>query len=85
MKKGGIFEAYTETLRELYAPQGTVSAAVKHTALGEQLFFYRHFSMNQFTIDLRQQTAPRETLSPDRRSAALERIGRAYRKRILGW
>ncbi|GHV87741.1 hypothetical protein AGMMS50267_01010 [Spirochaetia bacterium] len=88
MKKGGIFETYTETLRELYAPKNTTKAPAKHTAplmhsdsvLWDQLFFYRHFSMNQFTIDLRQQTNPKESL-PD----ALERIGRAYRKRVLEW
>jgi hypothetical protein len=88
MKKGGIFETYTETLRELYTLQDATKAIAKHAAsythsddaLREQLFFYRHFSMNQFTIDLRQQAAPNEPLSK-----TLERIGAAYRQRILGW
>jgi hypothetical protein len=69
MKRGGIFAAYTETLRELYPDQ----------KFKNQLFFYRHFSMNQFTIDLRQQAAPGETLEE-----SLARIGLSYRQRILG-
>jgi hypothetical protein len=74
MKKGGIFETYTETLRRLY---GSSSAA--GPAPGGELFIYRHFSMNQFTIDLRQKAmageSPRKTLA---------RIGKAYAHRILG-
>jgi hypothetical protein len=71
MKQKGIFEAYTETLRTLYAPQ---------SARKKELFLYRHFSMNQFTIDLRRQAAPEE--EPGK---TLARIGLAYRERILGW
>ena len=70
MKKGGIFESYTEKLKELYADNG---------ALYKQLFFYRHFSMNQFTIDLKRQALPGETAAK-----SLKRIGAAYRKRVLG-
>jgi hypothetical protein len=69
MKKGGIFEAYTEALK---------TSCRKN--LRERLFLYRHFSMNQFTIDLNQQAARGESLTE-----TLERIGRAYRNRILGW
>jgi hypothetical protein len=69
MKKGGIFEAYTEALKDYY-----------RDGFRERLFLYRHFSMNQFTIDLNRQAAPGESL-PE----TLDRIGRAYRKRILGW
>jgi hypothetical protein len=67
MKKGGIFEAYTEALKNHYPDR-------------EQLFIYRHFSMNQFTIDLHRQAAPGESVRE-----TLDRIGRAYRLRILGW
>ncbi|MDR0878584.1 MAG: hypothetical protein LBN21_11065 [Treponema sp.] len=70
MKKGGIFETYTETLKTLYA---------KRPAAEKKIFFYRHFSMNQFTIDLHKQAAAGETVSQ-----TLERIGTAYRLRILG-
>jgi hypothetical protein len=71
MRKGGVFETYTEKIRELYGPL---------PALKKKLFLYRHFSMNQFTIDLRARTAAGERLSE-----TLERTGTAHRERILGW
>jgi hypothetical protein len=70
MKRGGLFWPYTEALGELYAGD----------PLREHLFLYRHFSMNQFTVDLRRQSLPGESLQ-----AALDRVGRAHRRRILGW
>ena len=69
MKKGGVFEAYTETLKELCAAD---------SLLNDSLLLFRHFSMNQFTIDLRKKALPGETLSQ-----SLERIGAAYRERVL--
>jgi hypothetical protein len=83
MKKAGIFEAYTEALKDLYKPPKAGTGGRSATGLApfrEQLFFFRHFSMNQFTIDLHKQAAAGETLGK-----SLERIGRAYRLRILGW
>jgi len=71
MKKGGIFEVYTEKLKELYSSKD-------NKEFYKNLLFYRHFSMNQFTIDLKQQTIPGETVLK-----SLKRIGTAYRKRIL--
>jgi hypothetical protein len=68
MKKGGVFEAYTNELKALYSD----------TDLKDSVFLYRHFSMNQFTIDLKQQTARGEPLDK-----ALDRIGAAYRKKFL--
>jgi len=70
MRKKGLFEIYTEELKTLYADRDEL---YKH------IFIYRHFSMNQFTIDLKQQAAAGETLTK-----TLKRIGAAYRKRILG-
>ncbi|MDR0401163.1 MAG: uracil-DNA glycosylase family protein [Treponema sp.] len=70
MKERGIFEPYTRALGE----------DCPGTPLGDSLFLYRHFSMNQFSSDLRRQIQEGEGLP-----AALDRIGRAYRKRILGW
>jgi hypothetical protein len=70
MRKGGIFEVYTEMLKTLYSDRKD---------LYKQVFLYRHFSMNQFTIDLKQQALPGETVSK-----SLKRIGTAYRDRILG-
>ena len=68
MKKGGVFEAYTDELKTIYGGAD----------LKDSVFLYRHFSMNQFTIDLKQQTVRGETLDK-----ALERIGVTYRKRFL--
>jgi hypothetical protein len=70
MRKGGIFEAYTEALKNLYADKDQMR---------KQLLFFRHFSMNQFTVDLNRQALPGETVSE-----SLMRIGAVYRKRILG-
>lgn len=68
MKKGGVFAAYTEELKTIY----------ESTALRELVFVYRHFSMNQFTIDLNRQAAPNETPAQ-----TLARTGAAYRKKYL--
>ncbi|MDR2552091.1 MAG: hypothetical protein LBD31_02845 [Treponema sp.] len=69
MKKGGIFETYTERLKELCGDNPTFK---------EHIFFYRHFSMNQFAIDLKRQTRPGGTVEEN-----LRRIGAAYRERVL--
>ena len=68
MKKGGVFEVYTNELKVLY----------DSNILRNKIFLYRHFSMNQFTIDLGKQTAPGEKLFQ-----TLERIGSEYRRRFL--
>ena len=69
MKKGGIFETYTETLKKLYKSK---------KLLYDQVFLFRHFSMNQFTIDLKKKALRGETVEK-----SLERIGTSYRNRIL--
>ncbi|MDR2617719.1 MAG: hypothetical protein LBC62_02505 [Treponema sp.] len=69
MKKGGVFERYTGCLRSLYK---------SFPKRRSELFLYRHFSMNQFTIDLNQQRRPGETTAE-----TLNRIGAAYRERVL--
>jgi hypothetical protein len=68
MMQGKVFEAYTEELKAIYG--GNV--------LMNSIFLYRHFSMNQFTIDLKQQVVSGESLAK-----ALNRIGKAYRERFL--
>jgi hypothetical protein len=73
MKKGGIFAAYTKALGDLYGPE-------EPEARRGELLFFRHFSMNQFTIDLFQQAAAGEGLGE-----TLDRIGKAHRRRVLGW
>ena len=71
MKKGGIFEAYTERLKEI---------CKINEDFYEKLFIYRHFSMNQFTIDLKKQSLPKNSLKKN-----LNLIGCAYKKRILDY
>jgi hypothetical protein len=82
MRRGGIFETFTETLREQYDPRKTRAKKPRRGAPppGDGLFLYRHFSMNQFTIDLGRRAVPGEPAAE-----ALRRIGAAYRERILGW
>jgi hypothetical protein len=63
-----VFAAYTNELKTIYNKSELVKA----------LFLYRHFSMNQFTIDLKQQAAPGEFVA-----RALKRIGAAYRRKFL--
>ncbi|MDR2595860.1 MAG: hypothetical protein LBC76_00925 [Treponema sp.] len=69
MKKSGIFETYTETLKELY---------IGKKFLYDQIFLFRHFSMNQFTIDLKKQALEGESVGK-----SLKRIGASYRNRIF--
>ncbi|MDR2095630.1 MAG: uracil-DNA glycosylase family protein [Treponema sp.] len=71
MKKNGVFETYTKTLQDIYQNEPERK---------EEILLFRHFSMNQFKIDFNRQAIPPETPGE-----TLDRIGRAYRKRILGW
>jgi hypothetical protein len=68
MGKGGVFETYSSEIKAIYRGSG----------FADRIFLYRHFSMNQFTIDLKRQAVPGEPLAQ-----TLERIGAAYRKRFL--
>jgi hypothetical protein len=68
MKQGKVFEAYTDELKAIYSDN----------TLMNSIFLYRHFSMNQFTIDLKQQAVDGESLA-----RTLNRIGKAYRERFL--
>ncbi len=71
MKKKGLFETYTDTVKSLYP---------ETECLRNKIFLYRHFSMNQFSIDLNQKKRKGETTAE-----TLARIGEEYRMRILGW
>jgi len=68
MRKKGLFEVYTNTLKNLYT----------NNDLFRHIFIYRHFSMNQFTIDLKRQSIPGENIIKN-----LENIGIAYKQKIL--
>lgn len=69
MKKRGIFERYTTGMEDLVR-RGVINR--------DSLLLYRHFSMNQFTVDLRQKTLPEKSVAE-----TLRAIGTGYRKRIL--
>ena len=69
MKKGGIFEVYTDAIRESYG---------RNLKMREDLFVYRHFSMNQFVIDLKKKALQGEEIA-----CTLKRIGAAYREKIF--
>ena len=70
MKKGGIFEVYTETLKQL---------CIDSPEFKENILFFRHFSMNQFAIDLKNRSQSGESTAE-----SLKRIGKMYRERVLG-
>jgi hypothetical protein len=70
MHKKGVFKTYTQTLARRARADSTFYDA---------LYFYRHFSMNQFTIDLNKKRQAEEPAA-----ITLERIGREYRARVLG-
>jgi len=92
MGRGKLFESFTEALRQLYlsekgGPALTERAAgiqaqtaAENSISRQQVYLYRHFSMNQFSIDFANQQQDGESTQE-----TLHRIGSQYRKRILGW
>lgn len=67
--RSGIFSVYADTLNE-------ACAADPHA----RVFVYQHFSMNRFSIDLKNHREIEYSLKQD-----LERLGRKHRSDILGW
>jgi hypothetical protein len=63
----GLFSPYTKALQEIYKNE---------TVLKEEIYIYRHFSMNQFTIDLKQKA---------REGIDLKGLGKMYRKCYLAF
>ncbi len=68
----GLFHTYAETLA-----QGCKDGPQD---LRSTIWVFRHFSMNQFAIELRQKRDPRKPLAEE-----LARIGYENRARIFGW
>lgn len=68
----GLFRYYAEGLRKAYA-----SAPPR---LREKVWLFRHFSMNQFAIELKDRRDPSRPLLEE-----LARIGGENRRRILGF
>jgi hypothetical protein len=69
MKKNGIFAEYTEALFDMLPP--------------EDIYLYRHFSMNQFLIDYNDKAKQCAfDTAPGNEWAILRAIGAHYRERI---
>jgi hypothetical protein len=71
LRRGGLFEVYRDELAR------RVAAAPE--ALLEGVWAFNHFSMNQFSIELRRKSRPGEPIL-----AELARIGRENARRVLG-
>jgi len=69
--RGGLFEPFSRALRREY-PAGDF--------LAERICLFRHFSMNQFSADIRKKARSDEGMAE-----TLSRVGREYRERILAW
>lgn len=69
LPRGKLFEPFARAFVPHAERQG----------LWDSVFLYRHFSMNQFSIDLKAKSPPGRPLAE-----SLERIGRSYRDSILG-
>lgn len=68
--RGKLFEPFARALSEAYAQD----------ALRDSVLLFRHFSMNQFSADMRKRAAAGEPVG-----RVLERVGTEYRLRELGW
>ena len=68
----GLFGVYAGALERAYrgAPR----------RLRERVWLFRHFSMNQFAIEVKAKAEPGKALIEE-----LERIGTENRRRVLGW
>ncbi len=91
LKKAGIFEAYKQRLCEKYAEfcannGGDASAAARSSGNGisrtDSFLVFQHFSMNRFSIDLKQFQAENQSLSL---KSALAALGKKHRKEIFGF
>jgi hypothetical protein len=72
LKEKGLFSAYAAALGAAYedAPR----------RLLDRVWLFRHFSMNQFSIEVKEKADPSKPLIEE-----LARIGVENRKRVLGW
>jgi hypothetical protein len=71
MGPGKLFGRFSSALSAAYPPEDP---------LRNTILLFRHFSMNQFSVDIRKRTVQGEALE-----TTLDRVGADYRKRILGW
>jgi len=71
--KGKLFEPFSTAMAKEYG------ADTSSVAAAGNIFLFRHFSMNQFSADIRMRTIQGESTGD-----ALQRIGSYYRERELG-
>lgn len=71
LSKSKLFYPFTEALNKLYEP---------NNPLRDTVLLLRHFSMNQFTIDLKARAVPGESIQE-----TIYRAGKAHRERVFGW
>ena len=76
LKPKGIFTGYRDCLYGLYAGNGTAGSG-KMRDFEKSVFVYQHFSMNRFTIDLREKSKP-ELMEN------LHTVGTLHRQEIFG-
>lgn len=55
-------------------------SSLEATAIDLKILLFQHFSMNRFSIDLKERYNPAEDMK-----ANLERVGLFHRREILGW
>jgi hypothetical protein len=71
--KGKLFEPFSAAMARAYGEDKSSIAAAAN------IFLFRHFSMNQFSADIRKRT-----MEGENSGEALRRIGSYYRERELG-
>ncbi|MBQ4497392.1 MAG: hypothetical protein II973_07805 [Spirochaetaceae bacterium] len=88
LKKAGVFEAYKQTLCNKYAEFCTNNSSASTNDSGngisrtDSFLVFQHFSMNRFSIDLKQFQAENQSLSL---KSALAALGKKHRKEIFGF
>lgn len=84
LKPKGIFTGYRDCLYGLYAGNAASGSDNAECAKAmhefqESVFVFQHFSMNRFTIDLREKSKPELLLSEN-----LHTVGTLHRQEIFG-
>lgn len=86
LRPHGLFERYRDTLKAAYTDDAPPDAsAAPHCAAWNAVRVYRHFSMNQFLIELRTEratTAAEPAAEPI--AQTLARIGVRHRQELFG-
>lgn len=83
--KGKLFEPFAKALSAAYPASGAGEPSGGAEGFGAaslraSLLLFRHFSMNQFSVDIRKRALPGEPIG-----ATLARVGGEYRARVFGW